>query len=227
MTLTHESSAAASTRRHVQVDVWTDLVCPWCYLAEHRLMAAIANVNIAVKLRLRSFQLHPEWPTGVAQTVPEVGSKVHKITVEEARQLEHGMTQKAAAEGLPFTIERPVSNTLDVHRLLHLANDLDVGVAFFADIQRQYFAGRLNPFDDAEMIAAAGRHGLPSEDVRRVLATDEYTDAVHADRTHAQALGVTGVPFMVFGNRLAIAGAQSVAAYERALEQAGAEALGS
>lgn len=206
------------------VEVWTDLGCPWCYLGKHRLDEAIARTDADVDVVLRSFQLHPEAPAGVVETVPDIAMRVHGISHEEVHRLEDRMTATAGREGLPFTIDRPVSNTFDVHRLLHLAQAHGVGTAFFGDVEKEYFAGRLNPFDSDEMVTAAARHGIPESDVRRVLASAEYSAEVEADIATARALGVTGVPFMVFDGRIATAGAQTVADYRHALERVIAEA---
>lgn len=207
-------------RQSLTVDMWTDLGCPWCYLGKNRLLQAIETVDADVEIVLHSFQLHPEAPVGVVETVPEIATRVHGISDAEARRLEDRMTRMAAAEGLPFTIDRPVSNTFEVHQLLHLAQAHGVGTVFFADIETEYFAGRFDPFDHEQMVAAATRHGIPEAEARHVLTSDEHADAVLADMAAAKSLSITGVPFMVFGNRFATSGAQSVAGYQQALAHA-------
>jgi predicted DsbA family dithiol-disulfide isomerase len=213
-------TTATTSTATLTVEVWTDLGCPWCYLGKHRLDAAIAAVGADVRVVLHSFQLHPEALVGVVETVPDIAMRVHGISHEEAHRLEDRMTAMAAREGLPFTIDRPVSNTFDVHRLLHLAQDHGVGTAFFGDVEQEYFAGRLDPFDPDAMVQAAARHGIPETEVRRVLASDAYSAEVQADAATARALEVTGVPFMVFDGRFATAGAQTVAGYRQAIERA-------
>lgn len=211
-------------RTPVRVDLWTDLSCPWCYVGKHRLTRAIAAGGIDAQVVLHSFELHPEWPAGQVEPLLEVATRVHGVRPEQARMMEEGMARQAQSEGLAFTIDRPVTTTFDVHRVLHLATGRGVGDAFFTDVQGEYFAGRLNPADPTDLTAAAARHGIPEADTRRVIASDEYGDAVRADRARAQALGITGVPFAVVGGRLAVAGARSVDGYATVLARAAAEA---
>lgn len=134
-------------RTSVRVDVWTDLSCPWCYVGKHRLTQAIDASGIDAQVVLHSFELHPEWPAGVAVPVLEVATHVHGVGPEQARTMEERMARQARSEGLAFTVDRPVANTFDVHRVLHLAAEHGVGDAFFTDVQSEYFAGRLNPAD--------------------------------------------------------------------------------
>lgn len=210
-------------RTRVRVDVWTDLTCPWCYVGKHRLTQAVEAVRsegVDAQLVLHSFELHPEWPAGVSEPVLEVASRVHGVPAAQARSMEEGMARQARSEGLAFTVDRPVAGTFDVHRLLHLASQAGVGEAFFTDVQGEYFAGRLDPADPDALTAAAVRRGIPEADARRVLASQEFAEAVRADQAQARALGVTGVPFVVVGGRLAVAGAQSVQAYADVLTRA-------
>lgn len=211
-------------RAAVRVDVWTDLSCPWCYVGKHRLDQAVQASGVQAQVVLHSFELHPEWPRGVATPVLEVATRVHGVRPAQARMMEEGMARQARSEGLVFSVDRPVANTLDAHRLLHLANERGAGEAFFGDAQSEYFAGRLDPADPGALTGVAARHGIPEADARRVLASDEYTEAVHADQAQARALGITGVPFAVVGGRLAVAGAQSVDAYAAVLARAAAGA---
>lgn len=206
-------------RTPVRVDVWTDLSCPWCYVGKHRLIRAIDASGVDAQVVLHSFELHPEWPAGVAEPLLQVATRVHGVRPAQARAMEEGMARQAQSEGLAFSVDRLVANTFDVHRVLHLANERGVGEAFFTDVQSEYFAGRLDPVDLADLVAAATRHGIPESDTRRVLASDDYADAVRADQAQARALGITGVPFAVFDGRLAVAGAQSADEYRRVLAE--------
>jgi predicted DsbA family dithiol-disulfide isomerase len=220
------ADAAPASCTGVRVDVWTDLGCPWCYVGKHRLTAAVEAVRtdgVEAQVVLHSFELHPEWPAGTSEPVLQVASRVHGVPAAQARAMEEGMARQARSEGLAFTVDRPVANTFDVHRLLQLADRHGAGEAFFADVQGQYFAGRLDPTDHAALTAAAARHGIPEADARRVLASAEHAGAVRADQAQARALGITGVPFAVVGGRYAVAGAQSVEAYADVLTRAAAQ----
>lgn len=204
----------------VTIEIWTDLGCPWCYIGKHRLEHAIVETGADVDLELRSFELNPESPRDLVISIPEFFVRSHGGTLGHARDMEGQLGAIANAEGLPFAIDRPYVNTFDVHRLLQLAKSHGVGNAYFTAAQDAYFAGELDPYDHGALIAIAAAAGVPAADARELLDGDAYADAVVADREHGQALGVTGVPFVVYEGRYATVGAQTVAGYVAALERA-------
>lgn len=112
------------------------------------------------------------------------------------------------------------ANTFDLHRGVQFAEELGKGLEFFSQVQDRYFAGEVNPYDADTLVEVAESLGLPGSRVREVLTSDEYAGAVRADVAEGMALGAKGVPFTVFGRRLAASGAQSTAAYGRGLAQA-------
>src|SRR5690242_8731615 len=117
MPLPAEPPLDTSPHTLVRVDVWTDLTCPWCYVGKHRLARAIAVGGIDAEVVPHSFELHPEWPTGVVEPVIGIASRVHGVSPQQARQLEEGMARRARGKGLPFVVDRPAGNTSGVHRV--------------------------------------------------------------------------------------------------------------
>jgi predicted DsbA family dithiol-disulfide isomerase len=120
---------------------------------------------------------------------------------------------------LTFSLDRLNANTFDFHRVLQYANEQDLGTEFFSAVQNPFFAGVINPFDPDVLVQAAASVGLDGERVRQVLANDEYSGAAHADRSEGMALGLSGVPFVVFDRVIAAPGAQSVEVYAQILDQ--------
>ncbi|GAA0588865.1 DsbA family oxidoreductase [Paractinoplanes ferrugineus] len=202
------------------VEVWTDLGCPWCYLGIHRLRHAVDRAGPAgITLTLRSFELDPDASTE-PMTIPEIFTRKHGLPVQAAMQAEAAMRDRAAAEGLPFSTDRLHANSFDVHRVLQLANRHGAGTAFFETVQNRFFAGEINPYDHAGLTAVAVEVGLDGEEVRAVLADDSYGQQVRRDEQRARQLGVTGVPFVLLGQRFAVAGAQSIDTYAQAISRA-------
>lgn len=220
-TSTSLESSAPDTGSPLIIELWTDLGCPWCYIGKHRLEQAIATTVPVGQVRvvLRSFQLDPDM-AATPVSVPEVFVAKHGGTAEHARRMEARMAELAQAEGLPFSVDRPAANAFDVHRVLHLARAHGVATPLFSTLQRGYFAGEVNPFDDDVLVQVAADAGVPARETRATLSGDAYAQAVRDERAEGAALGITGVPFAVFNGTHAIAGATSVEGYATAITQA-------
>jgi predicted DsbA family dithiol-disulfide isomerase len=204
----------------VLVEMWTDLGCPWCYVGKHRLQAAIDQRPDADRFEvlLRSFELNPD-ASREPETIESAFIRSHGGDASVVLDAERRIQALAHSEGLAFSLDRPNANTLDFHRVLHHANEQGLGTTFFSTVQNQFFAGTINPFDRDTLVQVAESVGLDGERVSRVLASDEYTAEAHADRREGVALGLTGVPFVVFGRQVAAPGAQSVEVYGQILDQ--------
>ncbi|MDH2413804.1 DsbA family oxidoreductase [Nocardioides sp. CER19] len=204
----------------VVIEMWTDLGCPWCYVGKHRLQAAIDRRTDAGRfvVRLRSFELNPDAPRE-PETIESAFIRSHGGDASVVLDAERRIQALARGEGLAFSLDRLNANTFDFHRVLHHADEQGLGTEFFSAVQDQLFAGAINPFDPVELVQVAESVGLDGERVRRVLASDEYAEETHADRREGLALGLTGVPFVVFDRQVAAPGAQSVEVYGQILDQ--------
>ncbi|WFE55829.1 DsbA family oxidoreductase [Micromonospora sp. WMMD712] len=220
MTDTATVTNAPPATGQLTVEVWTDLGCPWCYLGSHRLRHAMNRAGAAgITLMLRSFELDPD-ASAEPMTIPEILTRKHGLPTQAAMQAEAAMQAQAAAEGLPFSTDRVHANSFDVHRVLQLANRHGAGAVFFETVQKRYFAGETNPYDHTSLTEVAVEVGLDGDEVRAVLASDSYAQQVRRDERRARELGVTGVPFVLLGQRFAVAGAQSIDAYAQAISRA-------
>ncbi|NRQ34515.1 DsbA family oxidoreductase [Nonomuraea sp. NN258] len=204
----------------VVIEVWSDLGCPWCYVGQHRLRAAIAQRPDADRfgIRMRSFQLNPNAPQQ-PETIEKAFIRAYGGTAAHALQAERQMQTIARGEGLEFSLDRFGANTFDLHRVVQYAGDQGRGFEFFSDVQDGYFAGTLNPYDSDALAGVALSVGLDERRVREILAGDEYADRVRADRAEGLELGATGVPFVVLDRRVAAPGALKVHVYGQLLEQ--------
>ena len=216
-----EATAGIVPSTRLTIDVWADVLCPWCYLGEQRLGKAVEQSAHAdeIDLRIHTFQLNSTFTKAVEPTLDYL-SKKFGVPVAQVRSMEEGMAKQAASEGLPYEVHRPKSGTLDMLRLVHLGAEHGVGWEYLRSMQTEVFSGNFDAFAHDTLVRIGTSLGIPADEIRDVLATDRYTDAMHADHDAAVRLGASGVPFTVLGNRLGIPGAVSVDQYQEAISQA-------
>ncbi|RDI65682.1 DsbA family oxidoreductase [Nocardia pseudobrasiliensis] len=209
----------------VQVEIWTDINCPFCYLGKRRFETALAEFAHRDEVRVvhRSFELDPTLPA--EHSGPVVPHIAHKYGISEAQAAanERGIGAQAEAMGLPYqTSGRDFGNSFDMHRLLHYALAHGRQEQLLDALYRGNFAEDRPLFADTErLIELAGQAGLDETDVRAVLADPQaYADAVRADEQEAARLGATGVPFFVFDRKYGVSGAQPPEVFAQALRQA-------
>jgi predicted DsbA family dithiol-disulfide isomerase len=215
------STATADTSTKLTIDVWADVLCPWCYIGEHRLSEAIDRFEHAdhIELKIHTFVLDPNAPMHVMPTVEYLGRR-YGVSEAQARMVEEGMRRQANSEGLEFEVDRPARNTFDMLRLIQLANEHGVGWDYLRAMQTEVFSGYDDAFEHDTLVRLGEKLGIPVAEIRDVLATDRYAEAVRADHDQAVSLGANGVPFTVLGKRLGIPGAFSVEQYGAAIRQA-------
>ena len=207
----------------MQVEIWSDVVCPWCYLGKRRFEQALAGFDHRdeVEVDYRSFELDPTAPTGSTTPTVELLAGKYGMSPADAEQAQRQMTERAAADGLTFRMDGLRSgNTADAHRLLHYAKAQGKQAELVERLHRAYFTDQASVFDPASLTAHAVEVGLDGAEVARVLAGDDYADAVQADVAEARSLGANGVPFFVIDRRYAISGAQPAELLRQALERA-------
>jgi predicted DsbA family dithiol-disulfide isomerase len=211
----------------MQVEIWSDVVCPWCYLGKQRFEAALKSFDhrADVDVVYRSFELDPQAARDDTEPMVDVLASKYGMSRQQAADAQRQMTERAEADGLEFHMdELRRGNTRDAHRLLHLAKAVDLQAELTERLHRAYFTEQRSVFDHAALLEIAVEAGLDRGDVRRVLDSDAYDDAVDADEAMAHSLGATGVPFFVINRRYGISGAQPAAAITQVLRDAWAEA---
>jgi predicted DsbA family dithiol-disulfide isomerase len=211
----------------MQVEVWSDVVCPWCYIGKRRLETALERFphRDQVEVVWRSFQLDPSIPEGETHpTLPALAAK-YGSSVEDMRDNMARVEELAAAEGLEYDLANGISgNTLRAHEVLHLAAEHDLGPQLKERLLHAHFEEERSVFDVDSLVALSVEVGLDEAEVRAALADRRYLPAVHADAATAQALGATGVPFFVFDRKYGAAGAQPPEVLLQILERAWADA---
>jgi predicted DsbA family dithiol-disulfide isomerase len=206
----------------VRIDVWSDIVCPWCYLGKHRFERALATFphRDEVEVVYRSFQLDPRAPREPRRHLDVLAAK-YGMSEQEARARQAQLEKVAAAEGVELHLaDGEVGNTFDAHRLIHLAKERGVQHAAVERLFRAHFTEQRSVFDRESLAALGAEAGLELEEARAVLAGDAYADAVAADLAEAMSLGIGGVPFYAFDMRLGVSGAQPPELFQQVLERA-------
>ncbi|MFI0451890.1 DsbA family oxidoreductase [Actinomadura sp. 6N118] len=193
------------------VDIWFDLVCPWCHIGERRWAAALAGFEHAdaVQVRWHSFELDPHGSREAGATIPQRMQQDLGLSAEQAAEGVASLTRLAAGLGLTYRLEqaRPV-NSFDAHRLLHAAAAHDLGDRVRERLMRAYTGEGAHLADHATLVALAADAGFPAEDAQALLQGDDHADAVRADHDQARRHGVTGVPSFILAGQRRIAGAQ-------------------
>jgi predicted DsbA family dithiol-disulfide isomerase len=204
----------------VEIEIWSDVVCPWCYIGKHRFERALSEFERAdeVQVTWRSFQLNPDMPAG--QAVPTVEYLARRFGAQSEGMVDR-MAGLGEAEGIAFDYASSLAvNTLDAHRALHLAADQGVGGAAEERLFRAHFAEGADLSDPDELARLLSEVGVPADQVRSTLAGNDYEDAVRDDIREAQLLGANGVPFFVLDRRYGISGAQPSELFLGALRKA-------
>ena len=203
------------------VDVVSDAVCPWCFVGKRRLEAALAESGGAdVSVQWRPFQLDPTIPAEGLDREAYMRAKFR----DDARLAEVHQRLKAlgAEVGISFdfaAIKRS-PNTLDAHRLIRWAGEAGVQDAVVERLFSAYFERGEDIGDRDTLVRIAQESGMSGEDVKRRLADEADAAEVKAEIERAQQLGVSGVPFFIFANKLAVSGAQSAEVLARAMKEA-------
>ncbi len=214
----------------MKIEIWSDVVCPWCAIGKKRLDDALAEFPHAgdVEVVIRSFELDPTAPVGGSEPMVDVLGRKYGVGAIEAATMMGRVEGIAADEGLVMHMASTIhSNTRDAHRLLHLALETggrDLQARLNADLMAAHFERGADVADHDVLRSVARGAGLDAETVDDVLAGDAYADAFDADVRRARAYGATGVPFFVIDEKYGVSGAQPRELFTQVLEQAWAEA---
>jgi predicted DsbA family dithiol-disulfide isomerase len=207
----------------LNIEIWSDVVCPWCYIGKRRFESALERFEHRDKLEVtwRSFELNPHAQAEDEGGLTERLVSKYGMTPEQANAAHARVTAAAAGEGLTYRLDlaRP-GNTFDAHRLIHLAREHDLQDRAKERLLAAYFIeGR--PIGDPEtLVGLLAEVGVSRDEVRTTLENGAYGAEVRADEREAAELGITGVPFFVLDRRYGVSGAQPPELMLQALQQA-------
>jgi predicted DsbA family dithiol-disulfide isomerase len=209
------------------VEVWSDLVCPWCYLGKRRLEAALEGFSYADRVDVvwRSFELEPDAPREAESRRALLVSR-YGMTAEQAAERDAQMTALAADAGLEYRPDlAQLGNTFDAHRVLHAARAAGLQGQAKERLLRGYFTEGRKLTDRDTLVELVADAGLDADVARTALADGSFAEEVRDDEREAAAIGITGVPFFVLNRRYAVSGAQPSDLLLQAFERTWAETV--
>jgi predicted DsbA family dithiol-disulfide isomerase len=206
----------------LKIQIWSDIMCPFCYIGKRRIEDALQNFEHkdAVELEWKSFQLDANFVASPEDNMVEHLAEKYRKDNDWAQEMLDNMTQNAKNSGLDFHFEKAVmANSLNAHRLLHLAKKYNLANDLEELLFKAYLTDGKN-INDLDTLRALGLEvGLYAESIDEVLHSNAYANEVQQDIIEAQSIGVQGVPFFVFDNKYAVSGAQHVETFVKTLEK--------
>ncbi len=207
----------------MKVDIWSDVRCPFCYIGKRKFEAALEQFEHKDKIEVEwhSYELDPH-----AETAPEINAYDYLAnrygrSREWAIETHEHVAETAAAVGLDFNFDiSVVANSFDAHRLIQLAKSMNLGNEAEEQLFKAHFTDGVNISDHQSLIEVGKKIGLDRLSVQTMLNSTDFTDEVRYDENAAQTIGIKGVPFFIFNQKLAVSGAQSPETFLGALNQA-------
>lgn len=195
----------------MKIDIWSDVICPFCYIGKRKLEAALEQTGIEAKIEWHSFELNPDSPRYYGVPLQEVMRQLYGISPDRALEILTHEEQEARRVGLDFQwrIAKP-GNTFDAHRLIHLARHHGLSDKVKERFLRAYFTEGKDIGDPQLLRSLAIETGLPPQEVEGVLSSDRFANEVRIDELDARKRGIRGVPYFVFNDRASISGARDV-----------------
>jgi predicted DsbA family dithiol-disulfide isomerase len=204
----------------VLVEIWSDVVCPWCFIGKRRFERAMADFehSSAVQVVYRSFELAPHAPAQDDRSLQELLAAKYRVSMAEAAAMNHRVEAAAAGEGLDYRLDLAhPANSFDAHRLIHFARTHDRQAEMVELLYRAYFCDGLLISDAVTLRGLAARLGLPEAPTREMLESDQFAAEVRADEGAARQLDITGVPFFAIERRFGLSGAHDPASLLKVL----------
>lgn len=210
----------------MKIEIWSDVVCPFCYIGKRKMEKALAKFpqKDAIEIEWKSFQLNPDQKTDTSVSTLEHLAASKGWTLDQTREITANVVEMAKSEGLDFDFENAVvANTRNAHQLIHLAKSAGKGNEMKERLLAAYFSERKNVDDFNTLISLGIEIGLTEDTIKKALETGAYEDAVETDIYESRQLGVRGVPFFVLDRKFGISGAQADEVFTQTLEKAWSE----
>ncbi|WP_440998986.1 DsbA family oxidoreductase [Fodinibius sp. SL11] len=206
----------------MKVEIWSDVMCPFCYIGKRRFEKALDNFDYADKVDItwRSFQLNPDIKTDTEANINEYLAEAKGWSLEQAQQMNRRVTKMAADEGLEYNMDQAVvANSYDAHRLAQFAKDRGKADEMEESLFRAYFTDGENISNHKTLISLAEEIGIDPTEAESILESDKYANAVKHDIQLAKNINITGVPFFLFNQKFAVSGARETEVFLKALKQ--------
>jgi predicted DsbA family dithiol-disulfide isomerase len=207
----------------MKVEIWSDVMCPFCYIGKRKFEAALESFkhNNEVRVEWKSFQLNPTMKTDPTKNINKYLSEIKGWDLEQAKKMNASVTAMAEEVGLHYDFDKAVvANSFDAHRLIQLAKKHNKGDAAEECLFRAYFTEGKNIADHEVLLSLAVEIGLEKTEVINMLKSNTFAVEVAQDIEEARHIGVRGVPFFVIDRRYGISGAQQAETFLDALNKA-------
>ncbi|VXC24620.1 Disulfide bond formation protein DsbA [Flavobacterium sp. 9AF] len=206
----------------MKIQIWSDIMCPFCYIGKRRIEAALNNFahKDNVIIEWKSFQLDPNFKASENDNVVKHLANKYGKDIHWATQMTENVTQTARSAGLNFHFDKAImANSFHAHRLLHLAKKYNLGNELKEQLFKAYFTEGKDVHNLNTLSELGQKVGMQRNEVESVLHSNAYADEVENDITMAKEIGIQGVPFFVFDNKYAVSGAQPEETFLGALEK--------
>lgn len=210
----------------MKIEIWSDYVCPFCYIGKRRLEEALEQTGLGEKAEVvfKAYELDPNSPEVSDTLMTEVLAKKYGMSVEEAKKMTDNVVDQAKSVGLNYNFDvMTPANTFNAHRLAKLAEQEGFDKTVSESLLKAYFIDGEKIGAEGVLLRIAEEAGISRDRAKAVLDSDEFADDVRMDIAEAQQIGVKGVPFFVIDRKYAISGAQPAEAFANALRQAAEE----
>jgi predicted DsbA family dithiol-disulfide isomerase len=210
----------------MKVEIWSDVMCPFCYIGKRRFEEALHQFSHKDKVEIewKSFQLDPDMKTDPGTNISQYLADAKGWKLDYARQMNARVTEMAAEVGLTYNMDNAVvANSFNAHRFSHLAKKHGLGIEAEETLFKAYFTDGKNIDNTNVLIESGVAIGLDATEIKQALESGAFADDVKQDIAEAEHLGIRGVPFFVMNSKYAISGAQAVPVFEETLEKAFAE----
>ena len=191
----------------MRVEIWSDVVCPWCYIGKRRFEAALAQFEHAgdVEVTWRSFELDPNAPPVQTEPHAERLARKYGVSLQQVEAMDARLVGEAKKEGLDFRLaESKGGNTFDAHRLIHFAGESGRAGEMKERLMKAYFTEGVAIGERGELVRLAVEVGFDEADVKGMLSSDQFANEVRADEARARAFGISGVPFFAIDERYGV-----------------------
>lgn len=206
----------------MKIDIWSDVVCPWCYIGKRRLEAALGQFDGAdeVEIEWHAFELDPTSPSSIGEDMATRLSSKYRISTQEAKSSMDHITQLAKEVGLDYHLDSAkMGNSFNAHKLIKLAGLSGLSGQMKERLLKAYFVESVDISDFATLKALGIEVGLDPSDIDELRSSDYMAQQVRDDESLAGTLGISGVPFFVFESKYGVSGAQPVDVFLEVLKK--------
>lgn len=204
----------------MKIEVWSDFVCPFCYVGKRRLEESLDTFKHDVEIEYKSFELDPEADVEMNMNVYELLSKKYGTSIEQAKNMSKGVMEQGAQAGIQFNFDDSIpTNTFDAHRLAKFAASKGLEASMAESLFKAHFIEGRHIGDKETLLSISESIGLDLVEVKEILSGSHFSEDVRFDESEARQLGVQGVPFFVINRKYAISGAQPAEVFESTLQK--------